>query len=44
MAYNFEFLHEKYQDTAKEEGRFSESRAAGLEAHYTKKQLDLLVN
>ena len=44
MAYNFEFLHEKYQDISREEGRFFESRAAGLEAHYTKKQLDLLVN
>ncbi|MDD4495416.1 MAG: class I SAM-dependent methyltransferase [Eubacteriales bacterium] len=44
MAYNFEFLREKYQDTTREEGRFLESRAAGLEAHYTKKQLDLLVN
>ncbi len=44
MAYNFDFIHEKYKDTYKEEGRFSESRAAGSEAHNTKKQLDLLVN
>jgi SAM-dependent methyltransferase len=43
MAYNFEFIREKYQYTDKEDGRFGESRAAGLEAHYTKKQLDLLV-
>ncbi len=28
MAYNFEFLQEKYQDTTREEGRFLESRAA----------------
>ena len=44
MAYNFEFMREKYQYTDVEEGRFTESRANGLEAHYTKKQLDLLVN
>ena len=44
MAYNFEFIREKYQNADKEEGRFLESRAAGLEAYYTKKQLDLLVN
>ncbi|MDD4773232.1 MAG: class I SAM-dependent methyltransferase [Eubacteriales bacterium] len=44
MAYNYEFVHEKYQFVDKEEGRFSESRASGLEARYTKKQLDLLVN
>jgi len=43
MSYNFEFLHEKYRDTSREEGRFSESRSAGLEAHYTKKQLDSLI-
>ena len=43
MAYNFEFIREKYQYTDKEDGRFLESRAAGLEAHYTKRQLDLLV-
>lgn len=44
MAYNLKFLQEKYQDTIREEERFSESRSAGLEAHYTKKQLDLLVS
>jgi len=44
MAYNFEFIREKYQYTDKEETRFSESRAAGLEAHYTKKQLEVLVD
>lgn len=44
MAYNYEFIHEKYQFTDKEEGRFLESRAAGLESRYTKKQLDLLVD
>ena len=44
MAYNFEFAHEKYKNTEKEEKRFLKSRAAGFEAHYTKKQIDLLVN
>ena len=43
MAYNYDFIHEKYQYADKEEGRFLESRSNGLEAHYTKKQLDLLV-
>ena len=43
MAYNFDFIREKYQYTEEEEGRFGGSRASGLEAHYTQKQLDLLV-
>ena len=44
MAYNFEFIREKYRCADEEEKRFTQSRASGLEAHYTKKQLDMLVD